>query len=73
MRSESGSPNITASQVAASGLTKGIIVQRSAGDVSAGSKIVEGYEQWGAWGETQYGELFMTTARATNAGPIWVG
>jgi uncharacterized protein DUF4054 len=72
MRSESGTPNATAAQVAASGLTKGIIIHRAAGDVSASSKIVEGYEQWGAWGETQYGELFMTIARATNCGPVWV-
>lgn len=73
MRTESGEPSITASQVASSGLTKGIIVQRSAGDVSATSKIIEGYEQFGAWAETQYGELFISIARATNLGPIWVG
>ncbi len=72
MRTESGEPNLTASQVASSGLTKGIIVHRQAGDVSATSQIIEGYEQWGAWGETQYGELFMTIARATSMGPIWV-
>lgn len=72
LRTESGVPNVTASQVASSGLTKGIIVQRSAGDVSATSKLIQGYEEWGAWAETQYGELFITIARATNMGPIWV-
>lgn len=71
MRSEAG-PNLTASQVASSGLTKGIIVHRAAGDVSATSEIIEGYEEWGAWRETQYGELFITLARAINCGPIWV-
>lgn len=72
MRTESGVPNITAAQVASSGLTKGIIVHRAAGDVSAESKIVEGYEEFGAWGETQYGELLMTIARAIACGPVWV-
>jgi hypothetical protein len=72
MRSESGTPNITATQVASSGLTKGIIISRQAGDVSARSQLIQGYEEWGAWGETQYGELFITIARATAMGPIWV-
>lgn len=74
MRTESGVPNITAQQVAVSGLTKGIIVSRAAGDVSARSDIsnMQSYDEWGAWGETQYGELFITVARATNMGPIWV-
>lgn len=72
MRTESGTPNQTAMQVAASGLTKGIIVSRAAGDVSAQSKIVEGQEAWGAWTETEYGIQFITIARATCAGPIFV-
>ena len=72
MRTESGIPNVTASQVASSGLTKGIIVSRAAGDVSATSKVITGYEEWGAWAETQYGELFITIARSTNCGAIWV-
>lgn len=74
MRTESGVPNITAQQVAVSGLTKGIIVSRSAGDVSARSELsnMSTYDEFGAWGETQYGELFITVARATNMGPIWV-
>lgn len=72
MRTESGVPNLTASQVASSGLTKGIIISRAAGDVSATSKLVEGYEGWGAWQETEYGVQFITLARATNCGPIYV-
>jgi hypothetical protein len=73
MRSESGVPNLTASQVAASGLTKGVIVSRQAGDVSARSQLLlGGYDEFGAWGETQYGELFITIARATAMGPIWL-
>lgn len=73
MRTDSGDPSYTASSVASSGLSKGIIVQRTAGDVSATSKLIEGYEEWGAWTETQYGELFITLARAINCGPIFVG
>lgn len=72
MRSESGVPNLTATQVASSGLTKGIIISRQAGDVSARSQLIQGYEEWGAWGETIYGELFITIARATAMGPIYV-
>lgn len=72
-RSESGVPNITAAQVAASGLTKGVTVSRAAGDVSATQKLImEGYDEFGAWGETTYGEMFITIARATNMGPIYV-
>jgi len=71
LRTEAG-PNLTAAQIASSGLTKGIIVHRAAGDVSASSKVVEGWEQWGAWSETQYGELFITVAMATCSGPVWV-
>jgi len=73
MRAESGDPNLTASQAASSGLTKGIITHRAAGDVSATFKTInlDGYDQFGAWAETQYGELFMTMARGI-AGAIWV-
>jgi hypothetical protein len=71
MRTESG-PNLTASEVASSGLTKGIIISRHAGDVGATSQLIGSYEQWGAWTETQYGEQFISIARALNAGPIWV-
>jgi hypothetical protein len=73
MRTESG-PNLTASQVASSGLTKGIAISRHAGDVGASSQllITAGYQEWGAWNETQYGEQFMTISRAINCGPIFV-
>lgn len=71
LRTEAG-PNLTAQQVASSGLTKGITLSRAAGDVSATARLIEGYEQWGAWQETEYGLLFITLARAINAGPIYV-
>jgi hypothetical protein len=72
MRTETASPNETPSQVASSGLTKGILIHRAAGDVSATSQLIAGYEQWGAWTETQYGEQFITIGRAVNCGPVWV-
>jgi hypothetical protein len=61
-----------AAMIASGGLTKGILVHRAAGDVSATSQLMQGYEGWGAWGMTQYGELFITIARATCMGPVWV-
>ena len=72
LRTEAGAATMTQSQVASSGLAKGIITNRAAGVVSAASKFLEGYEEFGAWGETQYGELFITMARAICAGPIFV-
>jgi len=72
LRTDAGDQNYTASSTASSGLTKGIAISRSAGDVSTTSKILESYDEWGAWRETQYGELFITVARSVNAGPIWV-
>ena len=71
MRTEAG-PNSTASQVATSGLTKGIVISRHAGDVGATSQLIGSYEQWGAWTETEYGVQFISIARAVNCGPIFV-
>lgn len=72
MRTESSTPNATASQVASSGLTKGILVHRGAGDVSATSQLVQGLEEFGAWNETEYGVQFATLAQGASMGPIWV-
>jgi hypothetical protein len=73
MRTETGTPNVTASQVASSGLAKGITVSRAAGDVSATQELLlNQYMDWGAWTQTEYGLQFITIARATNMGPIWV-
>jgi hypothetical protein len=73
MRTETGTPNLTASQVASSGLAMGITVSRAAGDVSATQELLlEDYLEWGAWTQTEYGIQFITIARATNMGPIWV-
>lgn len=71
MRSESG-PYVNAAQIASSGLERGLIAAKSAGGVSAGIRFIDGYEGWGTWQETTYGTQFITLARATNMGPVWV-
>lgn len=72
MRTESGYQSFTQSQAVISGLTKGINVSQAAGDVSKTAKLLDGYDEFGAWRETQYGELLITLARSISCGPIWV-
>jgi len=72
LRSDSGVPSYTQQSAAASGLSTGIMVSQAAGDVSMSSKPLEGYDQFGAWRETTYGEQFMTLAATVGAGAIWV-
>jgi hypothetical protein len=71
MRSEAG-PFVNAAQIASSGLERGLIAAKSAGGVSAGIRFIDGYEAWGTWQETTYGTQFITLARSTNMGPVWV-
>ena len=71
LRSE-GNPGTTAGQLAASGLEKGIIVSKSAGDVSAGSQLPSGLESWGAWQETTYGVQLATLAKIVGWGPMYI-
>jgi hypothetical protein len=71
MRSETG-PNTTPSQIVTSGLEKGMLVGKSAGDVSASVQFLEGYDEWGSLRETSYGQQLATLARSINCGPIWV-
>jgi hypothetical protein len=76
LRSENLPPDADISQIASSGLSKGILVQRAAGDVSATSKLLaelnNTYANFGAFNETIYGEQFMTIAAATACGPVYV-
>jgi hypothetical protein len=72
MRSEAG-PNQTASQIATSGLEKGVTVSKSAGGVSVGVQVPQGLEAWGGWTETTYGTQLVNFAQAIGSGPIWVG
>lgn len=72
LQTEAG-PNLTAQQVATSGLQQGILVSQSAGDVSASTQPVAGFDDWGSMGLTQYGVQLATLARTIGSGPIWVG
>lgn len=72
METETG-PNATAAQVATSGLQQGIIVSQSAGDVSASTQAVAGFDDWGSLNLTQYGVQLATFAQSIGSGPIWVG
>ena len=65
-----GNPGTTAGQVASSGLEHGIMLSRSAGDVSASSQLVSGLEDWGAWQETRYGTQFATLAKIAGMGMV---
>jgi len=71
MRSKSGD-NSTAAKVVASGLERGMLVGKSAGDVSASIQFLDGFDEWGAFRETTYGIQFATMSMNTNAGPVWV-
>lgn len=71
MRSESGA-NATAAQIVATGLERGLLVGKSAGDVSANIKFLDGFEEWGAMAETTYGTQFISMSKVVNAGPVWV-
>jgi hypothetical protein len=59
-------------QIVSAGLAQGIATAQSAGDVSFSSQPLAGFEDWGSWQSTQYGQMFVTLAKATCAGPIWV-
>ena len=70
LRSE-GSTGTTPGQIAASGLTRGIMVSKSAGGVSATIQVPQGLEAWGAWSMTEYGMKLITWAEVVGAGPMY--
>ena len=61
-----------AGAAAQAGIQQGILVSKSAGNVSAGIQPVTGLEQWGAWTQTSYGVLFAQMARFIGAGPLFL-
>ncbi|HJX53171.1 MAG TPA: DUF4054 domain-containing protein [Polyangia bacterium] len=61
----------TAGQAAASGLSYGILVSKSAGPVSASYQALQGIEQWAAWNLTTYGQQFSTMARTIGIGAMF--
>ena len=57
----------------AAGLAKGVQVSKSAGDVSVSVQaITSGWESWGAWNLTVYGQQLMTLAKIIGMGPMLV-
>lgn len=71
LRSE-GTGAVTAAQVAQSGIERGLITSKSAGDVSGGIQHLDGLAGWAAWTETTYGTQLATIARVIGAGPTYV-
>lgn len=71
LRSE-GNAGTTAGSIAASGLARGIQVSQTAGPVSGSVELVQGFEDWGTYNETEYGKQFATFAKAIGSGPMLV-
>ena len=67
-----GTPNSTIGMIAAQGLSFGITVAKSVGDVSVNYQAVEGITDWGAWNLTSYGQTFATMARLVGSGPLFL-
>lgn len=71
MRSD-GDAYSTPGQVAASGISRGITVSKSAGGVSQGIQALDDLAGWAQWRQTTYGEQFASFARIIGAGPMLV-
>jgi len=71
LRSE-GNVGSTAGQIAASGLTRGIMVTKSAGNVAATIEVPRGLDEWGAWTSTEYGIQLVTAAKVIGMGSMWI-
>lgn len=69
-----GAPSSPPGAAASAGLARGILTSKSAGDVSAGySQIMSsGWESWGAWNLTLYGQQFITMAKVIGFGPMYI-
>ena len=69
LRSEGGidPQSATAAQIASSGLEKGVLISKSANDVSGSIELPKIEGNWGAWMETTYGMQLITIAN--NIGP----
>lgn len=65
-----GNPNSNTGQVAAQGISYGIQVSKSAGDISVSYQPIQGTENWAAWNLTTYGQQLVTFARAIGSGPM---
>jgi hypothetical protein len=66
-----GNPGSTPGQVAVSGMGKGILVSKAAGDVSGGYQPVID-EDWLSWNLTKYGQQLVSMAKIIGMGPMYV-
>jgi Protein of unknown function (DUF4054) len=64
--------NLTAAEVATSGLQQGVITSQSAGDVSASTQPVTGLDDWAGWNLTQYGVQLATFAKIIGSGIMYL-
>lgn len=63
----------TLQQIAASGLAKGLNVSMAAGDVSKSTEyILQGWEDWGSFNLTIFGQQLITIAKQVGAGPMYI-
>jgi hypothetical protein len=62
----------TAKEIVGAGLNRGILVSKSAGDVSAGYKDIASLDDWGAWNLTVYGQQFATLGNTIGMGGMYV-
>lgn len=72
LRSDGDAQYTSAGSAAAAGLTRGILVSKSAGGVSAGIQQAGGLESWGSWPLTEYGVQLATNAKIIGGGPMLV-
>lgn len=68
-----GSPGSTAKQIAESGMSKGVKISKSAGDVSLSiDPLVNGWESWGQWNLTTYGKQLISMAKMIGYGIMYI-
>ena len=61
-----------AKQVVSAGLARGIAVSKTAGDVSVSHSLVAGWDSWGAFNLTSYGQQLITMAKLVGSGPMFI-
>jgi hypothetical protein len=72
LRSE-GSVGTTAQQIASSGLAVGLKVSQAAGDVSQNQEyLTAGWESWGSWNLTTYGQQLITIGNIVGMGCMYI-
>ena len=67
-------PGSDAATIAGAGEAKGALVSESAEDLSASyQSIITGWEEWGVWNKTLFGQQFMQIASMVGSGgmAIW--